>query len=61
MKRNISILLILTLLFSLAACGQKEPADATDSLQNGLTTKPRAVFMQTVQTHPKPFPPQSRI
>ena len=40
MKRNISILLILTLLFSLAACGQKEPADVTDSLQNGLTSKP---------------------
>lgn len=40
MKRSISILLILTLLFSLAACGQKEPADATDSLQNGLTSKP---------------------
>ncbi len=40
MKRSISILLIFIFLLGFSACGQKEPADATDSLQNGLTTKP---------------------
>lgn len=40
MKRSISILLVFTLLFTLAACGQKEPDSITSDIQNGMTTKP---------------------
>lgn len=40
MKRSISILLIITLLLTLAACGQKNPDDAAGNSQPDFTQKP---------------------